>query len=188
MGPLPAVQAAMRSMKDLSTAATMAPVLSSGWELEYVQFSFFFSLTGTVHGISFNFNRWRWPLCFASTLSLASASNPEWRTPSPDAARLPHQSLVTDGWVSRPHCRLSRSQPYFSLMIMEFTKTPLKIRSKITPFCHECCVRCTGWHLGVFKQVSMPSQCVTHKLSKELSKFFFFGGGSIFYIHNIIVY
>ena len=36
------------------------------------------------------------------------------------------------------------------------------------------------------KQVSMPSQCVTHKLSKELSKFFFLGG-SIFYIHNIIV-
>ena len=26
------------------------------------------------------------------------------------------------------------------------------------------------WHLGLFKQDSMPSQCVTHKLSKELSK------------------
>ena len=58
--------------------------------------------------------------------------------------------------------------------------SPLKIRSKITLFCHECRMLCC--RLGVFKQDLMPSQCVTHKLSKEL----FFLGGSIFYIHNIV--
>ena len=45
------------------------------------------------------------------------------------------------------------------------------------------------WHLGVFKQDSMPSQCVTRELSKELLKKFFFGGLYILYpqYHRILV-
>ena len=52
-------------------------------------------------------------------------------------------------------------------------------------------VCCAGWHLGVFKQVSMPSQpeCITHKLSKELSKKKILEGLYILYpqYHSILV-
>ena len=101
--------------------------------------------------------------------------------------------ILVSAWCQNRRDKKKIWQPYaltniwdFSLMIMEFTKIPLKIQSKITPFCNECCVHCTGWHLGVFKQVSMPSQCVTHKLPKELSKFFFWG--ALYFISTISQY